>query len=65
MLPVLVLSFLLCFVSGALHFGMFGMWGTYVFAVLILYSPVGQPNVPNGESSCSSFIMNPVKINGT
>ncbi|XP_057299652.1 protein wntless homolog [Hydractinia symbiolongicarpus] len=25
--------------SSAMHFGMFGMWGTYVFSVLILYSP--------------------------
>ncbi|XP_066916327.1 protein wntless homolog [Clytia hemisphaerica] len=31
-------------VSSAMHFGVFGMWGTYVFAVLILYSPDGKSN---------------------
>ena len=31
-----------------MHFGMFGMWGIYVFAVLILYSPSGKTS-----ESCS------------
>ncbi|XP_047123243.1 protein wntless homolog isoform X1 [Hydra vulgaris] len=29
-------------VSSALHFGMFGMWSGYVFAVTIFYSPSGR-----------------------
>jgi len=27
-----------------MHFGVFGTWGTYVFSILILYSPDGKSN---------------------
>jgi len=29
-------------VSSAIHFGIFGLWGIYVFAIMILYSPTGD-----------------------
>uniref|UniRef100_A0A7M5UKS2 Wntless-like transmembrane domain-containing protein n=1 Tax=Clytia hemisphaerica TaxID=252671 RepID=A0A7M5UKS2_9CNID len=44
----------------AIQFGKFGIWGTYVFAVLILYSPDGKSNTSGNanfseiqEDSCS------------
>ena len=38
-----------------MHFGMFGMWGTYVFSILILYSPDAKstPERNGKRSKCS------------
>ena len=40
---------------GAMHFGMFGMWGTYVFAVIILYSPTGS-DVPGANGKIWFYV---------
>ena len=42
-----LLSWSHIYFSGAMHFGIFGLWGTYVFAVLILYSPDGKTSTGN------------------